>query len=62
MAAAINSEERHGESTDPIDRSDYVYNISQRILDGVCFLMNENDLWKQIAEEMGFSNIDITVS
>lgn len=59
---SVGSNERTPESSDPIDRSDYVYNISQSILDSVCYLMDEDNLWEKAAKEMGYSDTDIIVS
>lgn len=66
MSAALDqagSHDRPTPTTERIDTDDnYVYNIPESDLRCICYFLDQNDAWKDVANAMGYTNIDCIVS
>lgn len=49
-------------SNECIDSSNYVYNIPESDLRGICYYLDKNNAWERVAHLMGFSEHDNIVS
>lgn len=49
-------------STKCVDSSNYVYNIPQSDLIGICYYLDKDNAWERVAQLMGFSEHDNIVS
>lgn len=50
------------ETTQPIDKSPYVYDIEEENLRRICYFIDQDGVWERAARFMGYSNDDIIVS
>lgn len=61
-SSSSNNDGAAANSTDPVDNSDYVYEIPTTERTAVEYYLNQDDVWEEAARIMGYSKMDIIVS
>lgn len=62
VKSSSNPSDQTPRSTEPMDDSDYVYNIPSNERISVCYFLDQYELWEAAARKMGYSEMDIIVS